>query len=229
MARATAAKKAKKTAVKVKSDSKAKKTKKKTTRTKKPDLPAQIVELVRRAEEQQREERGKKKGAKKSEQAKRTRKVAARHESVPDAGTVRAVQAAGRGSTYEVAARYTVEFKPFVREKDGQLTLDELRKLSHMARKELWKKLNDDPTQFFGIVKPSEIRNSKMIRKAEAIARGIITEKRPHKDAMYCPYCADWNIFRKFAHLDSTRCIGCGISTSDFYTRSDNHLWSSKK
>lgn len=180
-----------------------------TKRTTKKETPAQIIELLKRAEQQQKEE-------------KRTRKRAKASEEIRT--PVQEVPTIERGQSFE--RTYSIEFKPFVREKEGQVTLSELRKLSFTDRKELWRRLNTDETTFFGIVIPSEVHITRHMTKAEAVARGLITEKKPHKEALYCPYCHDWNLFRRWN--DYHKCTGCGISTNDFYTRTENNLWNAK-
>jgi Pyruvate/2-oxoacid:ferredoxin oxidoreductase delta subunit len=52
--------------------------------------------------------------------------------------------------------------------------------------------------------------------------------KRRSKKQLYCPYCAEYRIFRSFlrdGHLSYRKCTGCGISVEDFYVKNYNKLW----
>ncbi|WP_156896599.1 hypothetical protein [Desulfovirgula thermocuniculi] len=42
---------------------------------------------------------------------------------------------------------------------------------------------------------------------------------------LHCPHCKQERIFGYDPYYDTFRCMGCGISTRDFYVRSANRLW----
>lgn len=141
------------------------------------------------------------------------------------------------GSTREVdTSRYRtrfersrIQFQTLVREKEGQITLSEYQKMPASERLALWKQLNEGETMYFiSVVKPSESRTTRIMTKAEAVTRGLIAEKKP-KDMLYCPYCATWSTFKRFSYLESTKCIGCGISVNDFHVKTQNGLWGATK
>jgi len=108
---------------------------------------------------------------------------------------------------------------PFT-EKDGQLTRLEMLKLSLTARMELWKKLNED----------APYNDFVTILQSDALPKGVIQQKPPGakpptKDALWCPYCGDWQKFRLFSYTGYNKCTGCGISDRDYHTRMENNLW----
>lgn len=48
-------------------------------------------------------------------------------------------------------------------------------------------------------------------------------KKKTNKKHLWCPYCGDYKHFKKYWHVK--RCIGCGISNSDYYVRKANSMF----
>lgn len=197
-----------KTKARAKKTKVAKKATVKKTTSKKKALHPQIEELVKRAEAQKREE------AKKPRKKRNTKS----EKVMPSVLPVQRV----------TDARALPDYPSLALTKEGQISKEEMRKLSISKRLELWKKLNKgEETDFIAITPPEGLL--KYRRYADVLAEGLIQEKKPVKDALYCPYCKDWSVFKKHSYLDSKKCIGCGISDNDFYVKSDNKLWGSVK
>jgi hypothetical protein len=51
--------------------------------------------------------------------------------------------------------------------------------------------------------------------------------KKPPKGTLWCVYCNDWMEFNENVIEGSNhdRCVGCTISTEDYYIKSANKLW----
>ena len=105
---------------------------------------------------------------------------------------------------------------------DGQITMLKLRALPLEERHALWRRLNKqvgDDTLFITVLMPEELPKQ---MQREHPPQG----KRPvGKNVYWCCYCADWSVFEHFSYLGSHKCIGCGISTKDYYVRGANGLW----
>lgn len=109
--------------------------------------------------------------------------------------------------------------------KEKQLdNLFDMRELSMTARHELWRSLNAGTSEFIRIVRTSEVPKEMRFSYAEALERKLITEKRPHRESLYCPYCGQWNYFVNYSYTGARRCVGCGISDNDFHLRKENGL-----
>ncbi|MBF7097597.1 hypothetical protein [Alkalibacter mobilis] len=44
------------------------------------------------------------------------------------------------------------------------------------------------------------------------------------KHTLFCVYCNEVRVFKKDKYLGVYRCLGCGISTKDFYIRRVNRI-----
>jgi hypothetical protein len=105
-----------------------------------------------------------------------------------------------------------------VEEREGQITLVAMRALTFAARHELWRTLQvPSEDRFVTILKPSEV--------PRRIAREEPPGAAPNKEAIFCPYCGEWQKFRVYSFTGYTCCVGCGMSTRDFYTCNANKLW----
>lgn len=52
-------------------------------------------------------------------------------------------------------------------------------------------------------------------------------DEKPHKGKMWCSYCGKWSLFSaKDIEGSYARAECCGISTEDFWIKTDNKLWS---
>lgn len=109
--------------------------------------------------------------------------------------------------------------------KEGQLNAEQFRKMSFDEKIKLWKKLNQGrpSDSFITVVRRNELPKNVVLRKDEALARDVIPEKGP-KGALYCPYCVTWSKFQYFPYTGYDKCIGCGISTRDWYVVADNSI-----
>lgn len=106
----------------------------------------------------------------------------------------------------------------------GQVSMKVFNDMTMTAQNQLWSELQKLAPEFdyIAVVLPSERSNKLEKRLKDAQAEG--TAGKPFAGQLWCPYCASWRTFRN--HNGYDRCIACSMSTMDFYTRSDNHLWS---
>lgn len=106
-------------------------------------------------------------------------------------------------------------------EATGQLTMIQLHSMTIMDRHTLWNRLNQGAfgtSKFVTLLRATHL--PKRVAREDAPSGG-----KPGKDVMWCCYCGDWTLFKTFSYVGSDRCIGCGISTKDYYNRSANGLW----
>jgi hypothetical protein len=103
--------------------------------------------------------------------------------------------------------------------------IERIRLMELEERMKLFRRLNKDPEKFIPI--RSDVPKQLQMRKDEAVLRKIIADKPKAKgmEVYYCPYCVDWQPFYNFSWLGSTKCIGCTVSTRDFYTAIDNGIF----
>lgn len=94
--------------------------------------------------------------------------------------------------------------------------------LSFTAKHDLWRELNKKAPEydFVTLLKPSYL--PKEIRREFPPAAA----KSPSREALWCPYCSEWMKFRTFSYTGYEMCIGCGMSTKDFYVVRANKLTS---
>jgi outer membrane biosynthesis protein TonB len=207
------------------------KTKRKTTKTK---TPKQVLELVKRAEAQQAEEKKQRAKTKKSASSKNS-KQPKRKQAKPKKSSVKKSSTVSKQSqSNTIRVEYVPDtedrfkFKGFAStETKGQINYEDMIALSVTKRHTLWKKLNASAheNQFFPILTKDARRQLKPISFDEAVARELIKEKKPVKDALYCPYCVSWSRFRQFSYTGYHKCTGCGISTEDYYVKLANHMF----
>lgn len=109
----------------------------------------------------------------------------------------------------------------------GQMTLSQLKTMEYNAQKALFKTLNTGVPveEFVTLRRKDDLPKGMVMRLAEAQQRKIVGNKRPAKDAYYCPYCVNYMPFHAHSFTGYDKCTGCGISTMDFYTRADNNLF----
>lgn len=105
---------------------------------------------------------------------------------------------------------------------EHQITMLMLHNMNLAEKHALWKRLNAGlDNMFISILRrDSYPRNA---TKTDPPATG----KPLYKKVMWCCYCADWTVFEHFSYVGSDKCIGCSISTKDFYNRGANNLWKS--
>lgn len=106
-------------------------------------------------------------------------------------------------------------------EHEDQVSHRAMLELSFTARHDLWKQINKDapPEQFITLIRVVEL--PKAVKKEFPPAANT----KPHKEALWCPYCGEWMKFRTFSYTGYECCTGCGISTRDFHTASANKLF----
>lgn len=121
---------------------------------------------------------------------------------------------------FEAAPEGRPRFREGQDEAEGQVTMLALHNMSLTEKHSLWKKMNQryDSTSFVPLLRRSDM--------PKRIAKEYPPEGRPAiPGAMWCCYCGDWTIYESFVYVGSDRCIGCSISTKDYYNRSANKLW----
>jgi len=106
-------------------------------------------------------------------------------------------------------------------EYDEQLTHLDMLDLSFTAKHDLWKKLNKNAPyyEFVTLLKPWAL--PKDVRREFPPSAAV----KPSKEALWCPYCAEWMKFRTFSYTGYDLCIGCSISTRDFHVSRANKLF----
>lgn len=108
-----------------------------------------------------------------------------------------------------------------------QLSYNQLKELPHAERMVLWELLNKVKSDdFIQLIRRDQLPKQLVLRKLEANVRGILAaSKPPGKHIYYCPYCTDYMQFKYHAYTGYHKCIGCSISTRDFYVSADNQLF----
>lgn len=105
-------------------------------------------------------------------------------------------------------------------EASEQIGFHQYRDMTLVERYALWKKLNKGvPAHVFIPILRKDAMPKQVVRVDAPSA------KPADKTAQFCCYCGDWTIFALFSYLGSNRCIGCSISTKDYYNRGANNLW----
>jgi hypothetical protein len=108
-----------------------------------------------------------------------------------------------------------------IKEYEGQLDYLAMLELSFTAKHELWRNLNKTASEgeFITLLKPSLL--PKEIRKDFPPAKAV----PPSKEALWCVYCGEWMKFRTFSYNGYEMCVGCAMSTKDFYIARANKLF----
>jgi hypothetical protein len=99
----------------------------------------------------------------------------------------------------------------------------QFREMNIAERHALWQRLNTHRVDLFVPLLRKDAYSRKVVQEAPS------STSKPayvHRGAvLWCCYCADWMVFENFTYVGSDKCIGCGISTKDFYNRGANKLW----
>ncbi len=103
----------------------------------------------------------------------------------------------------------------------SQVTRETFSKMSFTAKMNLSRALNRDGTKFVPCVDGAGAHLKIALRKKDAVVAGKASRIRPNGQ-FWCPYCGGYEPFRKVDGYP--KCVGCGMSTKDFYTRIDNNL-----
>lgn len=109
---------------------------------------------------------------------------------------------------------------------EKRVSIEAMRAMEPEERYKLFKSLNKDPDKFIPI--RNELPKMMQMRKDEALIRELISEKAPKAKGHtihYCPYCVDWQIFHHHSWIGYNKCIGCSITTKDFYVAVDNGIF----
>lgn len=116
--------------------------------------------------------------------------------------------------------------KPITTHQPTQITYNQLRELTHPERLKLWEDLNKlKSDDFIQLVRRDQLPKALVLRMLEAKEHKLIAAKPPGKTIYYCPYCTDYMQFKHHTYTGYNKCIGCGISTRDFYVSADNQLF----
>ncbi len=104
-----------------------------------------------------------------------------------------------------------------------QVSLQEFNAMTMTAQNELWSALQKQAPEwgFVPCLEKGQLKGREVVRLKDAQADG--TAGKGFREQLWCPYCGTWRVFRN--HYGYDCCIACSISTNDFYTRCDNHLW----
>lgn len=117
----------------------------------------------------------------------------------------------------------------FEEERDRrQISLDAMKAMSIEDRHKLFRELNKDTASEIFMTVRKELPKQLVMRKDEAILRGLIKPEAPRVKSLkvyYCGYCVDYMPFTSHSFTGYTKCCGCSISTRDFYIRADNQLF----
>lgn len=210
---------------KVKASPKTPKAKTHTPSKKKEATPKQVLELVTRA------------GARKAEEGKKSeKKKKSVNSKQPTVKKPTIVPDKPKSEPTTIRVEYVPDTRKHLQgftstETEGQVNYEDLTKLPVTRKDELWKQLNAEAgeTHFFPLLTKEARRQLRVMRLAEAVTRELVKETKATKSSLYCPYCVSWSKFRQSPYTGYHKCVGCGISTEDYYVKLDNHLNISKK
>lgn len=124
-------------------------------------------------------------------------------------------------SLFDLEALDTGKLEPLVQVPiiAKQISRDSFNALTFVQQLRLSRALNHSTDIFIPCIIKEELPKSLNKRRKDAIEENLIPPKAPNGHH-WCPYCGIYRPFRD--HNGYTRCIACGISTMDFYTRYDN-------
>lgn len=130
-----------------------------------------------------------------------------------------AIPAGGAHNQARPRFTYTREDLPELPE---QMTRFDMLAMPIEARLKLWMTMNTEYSgeRFVTLLRPSELPRKVLM---EDIPGGA--KEKASRGAYFCAYCGDWMPFKSYGYTGYTKCIGCGISTKDFYTCGANNLW----